>query len=492
MNGSTQFKQATWPQMLMAAAMSIAVNIYISYTGYINYYLTGVVGFSVVVAGSFVTVFRIWDAVTDVGMGMVVDRTNTRLGKFRPFMIAGGIGSFVSSHALIYLPPMISEGMLRKAAFILIYLLFVLMTTMQACALRASAQVLTNDPKQRATMGMLNGIALTLLYSGMPILVFSHIMPMTRSFNLEFFTTLLRYTSIISLVCIIMAILSFGRHDVKRSDNEAQPASSFNIKEALSVLVNNKQLLMLVLSARTDKLATTLQGNATIVVIIFAIVAGNSQLSSAANAYTMWPSVIMILLGVGALGRRFGAKRSLVVSSWGGLAVCVLSILLWIFGNPHSLAFPDYEGFHGWTFFTIAYLVLWCAMKGFGMVASNSLNPMLADVIDYEEYRGGKYLPGIIGALFNLADKIISSLGSTVIALLCAMIGFTSELPTVDTPYSVPLFAIGLLGMYGLSVIGLIINLICLRFYHLTPEKMAEIRGTLAERKALGADRSSC
>lgn len=71
MNGSTQFKRASWLQMLMAAAMSIAVNIYISYTGYINYYLTGIVGFSVVVAGSFVTIFRIWDAVTDVGMGMI-------------------------------------------------------------------------------------------------------------------------------------------------------------------------------------------------------------------------------------------------------------------------------------------------------------------------------------------------------------------------------------------------------------------------------------
>lgn len=487
MNESAQFKRASWLQMLMATAMSIAVNIYISYTGYINYYLTGVVGFSVVVAGSFVTIFRIWDAVTDVGMGMIVDRTNTRLGKFRPFMIVGGIGSFVASHALIYLPPLVAEGMPRKVAFILIYLLFVLMTTMQACALRASAQVLTNDPKQRATMGMLNGIALTLLYSGMPILVFSHIMPMAKGFNLDFFTTLLRYTSIISLVCITLSILSFNKHDVKRSEEDVTSAPSFNLKEALSVLFNNKQLLMLVLSAGTDKLATTLQGNATVVVIIFAIVAGNSQLSSAANAYTMWPSIIMILLGVGALGRKFGAKRSLVVSSWGGLAVCTLSVLLWVFGDPHSLAFPGYEGFNGWTFFTLAYLVLWCAMKGFGMVASNSLNPMLADVIDYEEYRSGKYLPGIIGALFNLADKIISSLGSTVIALLCAMIGFTSELPTVDTPYSVPLFAIGLLGMYGLSIIGLIVNLICLHFYQLTPEKMAEIRGALAERKATGS-----
>ena len=128
MNESAQFKRAFWLQMLMATAMSIAVNIYISYTGYINYYLTGVVGFSVVVAGSFVTIFRIWDAVTDVGMGMIVDRTNTRLGKFRPFMIVGGIGSFVASHALIYLPPLVAEGMPRKVAFILIYLLFVLMT----------------------------------------------------------------------------------------------------------------------------------------------------------------------------------------------------------------------------------------------------------------------------------------------------------------------------------------------------------------------------
>ena len=106
-------------------------------------------------------------------MGMIVDRTNTRLGKFRPFMIAGGIGSFLTSHALIYLPPLVAEGTLRKTIFILIYLIFVLMTTMQACALRANVQLLTNDPKQRATMGMLNGIALTLLYSGVPICLVS-------------------------------------------------------------------------------------------------------------------------------------------------------------------------------------------------------------------------------------------------------------------------------------------------------------------------------
>ena len=130
---SPQFRRASWFQMILATAMSIAVNIYISYTGYISYYLTSVVGFSVVVAGSFVTIFRIWDAVTDVGMGMIVDRTNTRLGKFRPFMIAGGIGSFLTSHALIYLPPLVAEGTLRKTIFILIYLIKDGIATLTPC-----------------------------------------------------------------------------------------------------------------------------------------------------------------------------------------------------------------------------------------------------------------------------------------------------------------------------------------------------------------------
>lgn len=477
------YRRASVFQMIMAATMAVSVNIYVSYTNYISYYLTEIVGFSVVIAGSFITIFRIWDAITDIGMGMVVDKTNSRLGKFRPFLIAGGIGSFLISHMLIYLPPLFPEGTGRKLFFIFIYMLFVLFTTMQACASRSTMQVMTDDPKQRATMGMIQGIMLTVMYSAVPILVFSHIMPATRGFNLEFFKKLLSVVSVVSLICITLSTIAFRKYDKKRPDNLVKKGETFNLKETFGLLKRNRQLLMLVLSAGTDKLATVLQSNATIVVIIYAIVAGNSKLSSAANSYTMWPSIIMILLGVGALGRRFGARQSMVFSSWGGLIVSVLSILLWIFGNPRTLSFPGYDGFNGWTFFTIGFLVLWCVMKGFNMIATNCLNPMLADVIDYEEYINGNYCPGTIAALFNLADKIISSFGPTVIALLCAMIGFTSQLPTVDTPYSTGLFAIGLVGMYGLAAVGLVVNLICLKYYDLTPVRMEEIRIELNKRK---------
>ncbi|MDW2799073.1 MFS transporter [Clostridium boliviensis] len=483
MNGQGEMRRASMLQLIMAGTLCVAVNIYISYTGYISYYLTNVIGFGVVMAGSFVTMFRIWDAFTDVGMGILVDRTNTKWGKFRPYMAIGGIGAFIISNIMIYVPPHIPEGNVRKYIFILIYMLFVLFTTMQASGLRAAAQVMTEDPKQRVTYGMINGIFLTILYSAIPILVFSYIMPLTRGFNLEFFKKLLLITSTVSLVCTILSIIAFSGKDMKKTEKDGLKKDKFNFKDAILLLKSNRPLQLLVLSAGTDKLATVLQGNATVVVIMYAIVAGNSRLSSAANSYTMIPSILMILLGLGAVGRKFGAKRSLWFSSWGGILVGVLSIALWIFGNPSTLSFPGYEGFHGWTFFTIGYLILWCIMKGLNLVATNSLNPMLADVIDYEYYCSGKYCPGTIGAVFNLADKIISSIGPTVVAILCAMIGFSKELPSVDTAYSGSLFAIGLLGMYGLSLVGLIVNVISLKFYDLTPERMAEVRKGIAERK---------
>lgn len=483
MSSENRVRKSTLLQLILAGTLCIAVNIYISFTGYISYYLTSIVGFSVIIAGSFITIFRIWDAFTDVGMGIVVDRTNSKWGKFRPYMVIGGIGTFIVSHIMIYLPPHIPEGNSRKLVFVIIYMIFVLFSTMQACGLRATAQLMTDDSKQRVTYGMINGIFLTILYSSIPILVFSHIVPVTKGFNLDFFKKLLPVISGISLLCTIFALIAFRDKDVKREDTGGEKNEKFSFRDALALLKNNRPMQMLVLSAGTDKLASTLQGNATVVVIMFAIVAGNSKLSSAANSYTMIPSILMILLGLGAVGRRFGARRSMWFASWGGIIVSILSIILWLTGNPQTLNFPGYDGFTSWSLFTIGYLILWCIMKGLNLVATNSLNPMLADVIDYEYYRSGKYCPGTIGAVFNLADKVISSIGPTIIAILCAMIGFKDALPTVDTPYSNSLFAIGVLGMYGLALIGLIVNVICLKFYDLTPQRMNEIHEALEKRK---------
>ena len=166
----------------------------------------------------------------------------------------------------------------------------------------------------------------------------------------------------------------------------------------------------------------------------------------------------------------------------------MLSIALWVYGDPHSMSFPGMESFNGWSFFTLAYLVLWCMYKGFTLVTSNVTNPMIADVIDYEMYRSGNYLPGLIGSLFSFADKFISSLGPTLVSVMIASIGFGNQLPDATTPFSNKLLAIGLFGMYGIVILGLIINLIAMKFYDLTPQKMQEVRQELDKRNPVSAE----
>lgn len=485
MNEDTKSTGVGALRFLALPLIAITANLMLTLTGYLSYYLNNVIGFSTVIAGSFVTIFRVWDAVTDLAMGSLADKTNTRFGRFTPFMLAGGIGVVITGHAMINLPPILPEGNVRKIVFVALYLLFVIFTTMQVCGLRSTAQVCVKTQKGRATYGMLNGIYLTIYYTAINVFVYSKLMPAKKGFNLEFFKTLISVTTIIGFICLLVYLCIYNKYDRQSVEISVKSKKEkISLKDALRLFKTNRPFLMLILSAGTDKLATTLQGNATVVIIMYAIAAGNAKLNSAINSYTMIPSIIMILLGLGAIGRKYGTRKAMLISSWGGAITCTLGILLWCFGNFRTLNFPGFEGFTNWTTFTVIFLVLTVVMKGFNMIGSNVLNPMLADVIDYEYYSSGKYCPGTIGSLFNLADKIISSLGPTVVAVMCVMIGFKDSLPTAESQFSTPLFAIGILGLYGFSLMGLIVNIICMKFYKLTPEYMKEVRAELDRRKA--------
>ena len=113
-----------------------------------------------------------------------------------------------------------------------------------------------------------------------------------------------------------------------------------------------------------------------------------------------------------------------------------------------------------------------------------SFIPMTADCADYEVYRSGRYVPGLMGTLFSFVDKIISSLAATFVALMFAAIGFTKELPVESTPYSDGIFWVTMACFIGAPLIGWIINLIAMKFYPLTKEKMEEIQEEIAAIKA--------
>ena len=82
------------------ALNNTSTNMYMFLMNFVAYYLGGWVGVGTVMAGSFSMMMRIWDGVTDPVVGLLVDKTNGKFGKNRPFMVIGNLILFVTSWVL--------------------------------------------------------------------------------------------------------------------------------------------------------------------------------------------------------------------------------------------------------------------------------------------------------------------------------------------------------------------------------------------------------
>ena len=92
-------------EIALYALNNSSTNIYMMAFMYVTYFLTGFCGVGVVLAGTITTIMRIWDGVTDPFVGMVVDKTNTKFGKNRPFIIIGNVILFVTSGIIYHVTP---------------------------------------------------------------------------------------------------------------------------------------------------------------------------------------------------------------------------------------------------------------------------------------------------------------------------------------------------------------------------------------------------
>lgn len=135
------------------ALNNTSTNLYMSLMAYITYYLVGIIGVGVVLAGSFVTIMRVWDGVTDPFVGMIVDKTNSKFGKNRPFIVIGNVILFATTFLMFHFVPNLGTSV-RFIVFIIIYLVYILGYTAQCVVTKSAQSCLTNDPKQRPIFSM--------------------------------------------------------------------------------------------------------------------------------------------------------------------------------------------------------------------------------------------------------------------------------------------------------------------------------------------------
>lgn len=509
-----------------------STNLYMTLVGYISYYLVGIVGVGVVFAGSFVTLMRIWDGVTDPFVGMIVDKTNTKFGKNRPFIVIGNIILFATTWLMFNLIPKMGTG-LRLPVFIFIYMIYIIGYTCQCVVTKSAQTCLTNDPKQRPIFSMFDSVfnllAMNVIF---PIFMSGTLQPkytlsmgvaeqaakideliaknpnlanvmaedasgnmsLSAFYNPEMFTYMQLLIGGIAAVLAVLAIIGLWRKDRQEYFGTGQ-AQKVTFRDYADVMAHNRGIQMLVFAASSDKLSASMKSNSTVMICLFGIICGNYALFGSNAAITAVPTAVLSVLGMGIIARNMGQKKALIVGTLGSLASAAGILLLMLLGDPTTMSLPTFSLtnpstwvslFDGsqWSLFGVLFVLLYILMAGFSGIAGSIVIPMTADCADYEVYRSGRYVPGLMGTLFSFVDKIISSFASTFVSLMFAAIGFTSVLPTVETPYSTGIFWVTMGCFLGAPTIGWLCNVVAMKFYPLSKEKMEEIQDRIAEIKA--------
>lgn len=464
-----------------------ATNMYFMLMSQVSYYLNGFLGVGVLLAGSFMLVIRIWDGAVDPFIGMLVDKTNGRFGKNRPFMVVGNIVLLVTSFIMFHVSHLL-PGFLKLPFFAVLCAVYYIGYSFQCTITKAAQTCLTNDPKQRPLFSIFDGIMVSVVTAGVSILISGYLVPKYgKMSSLGLFNELWLIVAITSVIFTVIAVISIAPKDNSRYFGiSTQNTQKVRFRDYIDVLTHNRALQMLVLAASTDKLGGTAR-TSTATIIMFGIVAGNYALSGIISGYTTVFNFLFMLLGAGVIATKLGQRKAMLVGSIGGLLGCIACVLLWTLGDPTTISLPGDGRFVSFNFISLALLVITIIATGFANIASVIVVPMTADVADYETYRSGRYVPGMIGTLFSFVDQIISAFGPLVASVALFIIGYREKMPDVDTPYTPQLFVVGLILYYGMIMLGLVCNLIAMKFYPLTKEKMAEIQSEISRIKAEAA-----
>lgn len=480
---NTATNRAKLYQLILFPMNNGATNVYYILTmNFIAYYANGVLGLLLMFATTMVTVMRLFDAVTDPIIGALIDRTSGKFGKFRPYMILGNVIMIVSSILMYFGTRLIAEDMawLKYACFVLFYALYVIGYTFQTACTRSGQTCLTNDPKQRPLFTVFNTIA-SLIGMGLVQFLAPILSGRLGGYNsAKFFDFMIPLAIVVSAVLTLLAVIGIWEKDRPEYFGVGGGQEKVALKEYVAILKANKELQRLMVAGAGCKLAFSIATNMTVLCMLYGAMMGNySELYLPMMIVGYVFSVPFFLLTV-RTSQKHGQKASLVKYTRLALLMYIGVLVLLVMWKPGAANLNLSLG--PINLYTILFVVFFGIGYGAYYATADMPIPMVADCSDYETYRSGRYIPGIMGTLFSLVDKLVSSLGSTIVGVAVAMIGI-STLPDGNTPYADGMHAVVILLFCVVPMLAWLATLIAMKGYTLTGARMKEIQEVNAARK---------
>ncbi len=387
-----------WPEKIGYASGDTACCLFWAVvSSYLNIFYTDVYGLAPAALGWLLLITRIWDAAFDPIMGMIADRTQTRWGKFRPWILWGIVPFVVAEIALFYTPNLDESGKLIYAY--VTYSLMMFIYSVLNVPYGALLGVITHDSNERTSLASFRFIG---AFAG-NFIVQGSLLYLVAVLGRG--DDRLGYTLAVSVLACLSGVLFFYLFSSTK-ERVRPPVERNSIRSDLSDLVHNGPWVMLFLIGAATLVYVTLRQVVT--VYYFSYYVGDKGLTAAFLLVGTVFSIIGAILAPWFVSLIGCKKRSFMVLT----AVAVLANAISYFAGPKDI-------------------VLIFAMHILGSIPMAAIFPlmgsMFADTADYGEWRFGRRATGLVFAGSTFSQKTGGAIGAALVNVVLSWVGYVAN-----------------------------------------------------------------
>ncbi|AXY01421.1 melibiose:sodium transporter MelB [Vibrio alfacsensis] len=406
---------------------------------FLMFYFTDVAGLSAAFVGTIFLAARIIDAITDPMMGVIVDNTRSKFGKFRPWIV---IGTLLNAVVLVGLfSTHMFEGTTLYIYAAAAYILWGLTYTIMDIPYWSMIPALSSSRQEREKL-----VVWPRLFASLAWFV-------TGTYGLHIVGELgngnqgdgfFNVAMLIAVLFVMSAFLIARNVKEKAAPANAKPVEKFSFKDVLTIIGKNDQLKALIGTVLSFQIANLLVGGFAIYYFSYAL--GNADLFPVYMAVAGAAEVAGVFL-FPRLAAFLPRKLLWPIACGFPILSCVLLLLMGFIAPANALMI----GMAG------------AAIK-FGVGIANALQTvMLADVVDYGEHKTGRRSESVIFSVQTMLVKFAGAAGGFIVGVGLSVVGYV---PNVEQSAST---IMGLeFMMIGLPAIMMTISgVIYQRYYHL-------------------------
>lgn len=431
---------------------------------------------------------QVWDAINDPIIGAMIDadRRKYKMGKFKTYIFIGATGLLVAG-ALCFIPVPNAAVWLKSIIFVLGYIVWDACYTVANVPYGSMLSLVSEDGGERAqlstwrSIGSMLGNMVPMVI--LPLIIWRNVTDANGNevINPETGEVVQELLGVrVFIIALIMGVLGFlaflfmikkitlrvDENSVKINEN----SEKFNIFKAFVNFAKNRPALGATLAAMAMFLGMNSATTATS--IMFAIYFGQAELSGIATVIGFLPMFLFM---------PFIKK---IVAKWGKKEASVAGALVSTLGAALMFIFPALTDK---TAGLAMYIVALCVF-GLGMGVYTCVSwALMADAIDYNEWKTGKREEGTVYSLHSFFRKLAQGIGPSLVLVLMGVMGYVSEKGVGGQSMQTAKNMCWLVaGLYMFSALLMLVGLLVV--YNLDKKTMEKMNEELAQMRGVGVE----